>query len=146
MNSETTCCSTHELSTSDKVRSPGTADAVVLVVDDEALVCALTAEMLRELGYEVYEANSARYAMDSLRRGLKIDVLVTDIRMPEMSGVELAENVLRVHPSVKVLYVTAYASETHGHRNKRQAIELLPKPFSISELEQAMLRMTRNTH
>lgn len=140
-------CSSHpDNSHRDRVRVATPTRGIVLVVDDEPVVCALTAEMLRELGYEVYEATSARRALKSLREGLKIDLLVTDIRMPEMSGIDLAEKVLSDNSAVKVLYISAYAAETHGLRGQRLAGELLQKPFAYWQLEEAMQRLTPVRH
>lgn len=130
----------------DKRRAGRSSRRCVLVVDDDRLVCALTSEMLRELGFEVHEAYSAAAALKSLRAGLKVHMLVTDIRMPDMSGVELAELVQAENAAMRVLYVSAYAMETRNAHENRLRGELLTKPFTFAELERAMLRLSRRGH
>jgi CheY-like chemotaxis protein len=79
---------------------------VVLVVDDEGVVRGITAEVLRDQGFSVHEAQSGQAALALLRNGLQINALVTDVRMPEMSGLELAKRVLARRPGTKILYVS----------------------------------------
>ena len=80
----------------------------VLVVDDEALVCTLTAALLRELGYAVEISNGGEAALRVLKEGPPVDALMTDIRMPNVNGFELARRVVERWPSTKVVYMTGY--------------------------------------
>ena len=86
-------------------RGRGTA----LLVDDEDLVRASTADMLSELGFEVIEAGSAAEALAKLDGGLDVDILITDHMMPGMNGVDLAREVRDRMPGKPVLIVSGYA-------------------------------------
>jgi PAS domain S-box-containing protein len=105
------------------VAPPG---ARILLVDDEELVRVATAEMLRELGYEVLEAGSGAAALERLRDGPLPDLLVTDYLMPGMTGAELARAAARHRPDLPVLVITGYADVADaavGH------LPRLAKPF-----------------
>jgi signal transduction histidine kinase/CheY-like chemotaxis protein len=82
----------------------------ILVVDDEPLVRAATAEMLIELGYDVDQARSAMEARDMIRAGATFDAMVTDYLMPEMNGAALIELVRAIHPDMPIVLVTGYSA------------------------------------
>lgn len=111
-----------------------TSIGTVLLVDDEELVRASTADMLGELGYEVVEANSAEAALQLLRKGLQPGLLVTDHLMPGLSGADLARLVRADHPEVLALVVTGYA-EVEG---LAPDLPRLTKPFNLAELAAAV--------
>ena len=108
----------------------------VLLVDDEDLVRAGTAEMLREVGHEVHEASGGSQALAKLAAGLEIDVLVTDYMMPRMNGAELAERVREISPKMPVLVVTGYAGG-----DLEMAQPQLAKPFRQADLVAAIERL-----
>lgn len=103
---------------------------VALLVDDEDLVRATTADMLVELGFEVVEAHSGADALDQLRRRGSVDVLITDHLMPHMTGVQLANAVAMDHPALPVLIVSGY-SDAIGIDAELPRLE---KPFRQAEL------------
>ena len=84
--------------------------AKVLLVDDEEIVRCATADMLRDLGYEVVEAASASQVLAALRSGLEIDVLVTDYLMPGMTGAALINELRSSGARVPALLITGYAA------------------------------------
>jgi CheY-like chemotaxis protein len=96
----------------------------------------LTSRILGEHGYEVLEAPNGEAALEECAsRGEEIDLLVTDVVMPAMSGAELAEHLLETRPDMKVLYMSGYTSDVvlrHGPRDSGAAV--LEKPFSAEEL------------
>ena len=104
----------------------------VLVVEDEANVRRLSVDTLRELGYEVIEAVDGGQALARLAEAPAADLLFTDIVMPGMNGVELADRARATHPALKVLYTTGYARDASGDQEVQSA--LLAKPFSIAQL------------
>ena len=108
-----------------------TRPLVVLLVDDEELVRAGTADMLADLGHSVLEASSASYALELLRTGAEPDLLVTDYLMPGMTGAELAAAVRKLRPSLPILLVTGYANLAG---DQMANLPLLPKPFRQAEL------------
>jgi signal transduction histidine kinase len=110
---------------------PGT----ILLVDDDALVCMATAEMLRDCGHRVIEALSPRKALEILGSGTAVDVVVTDQAMPGMTGTELAAVIRKSWPRLPVLLVTGYAELPKG-----DGVELpqVRKPFDQEELAAAI--------
>jgi CheY-like chemotaxis protein len=104
----------------------------VLVVEDEPDVRRLSVETLRELGYAVAEASDADEALRWLSARPAADLLFTDIVMPGMNGLQLAEQARAAMPTLKVLYTTGYARDASGAESVRSA--LLPKPFTIEQL------------
>ncbi|MBP1804649.1 PAS domain S-box protein [Rubellimicrobium aerolatum] len=112
---------------------PAPWSATLLVVDDQDLVRIGTAEMLRELGYEVVEAAGAAQALDLVRRGLAPDLLVTDYLMPGMSGAQLAAELREMRPGLPVLLVTGYAEVAQAPAGR---LPRLAKPFRQADLAQ----------
>ena len=118
-----------------------TANALgrVLVVDDE-LGPRESLRMLLKPSYAIQTAENGRTALDLLRR-FQPDVVIMDIKMPEMDGLELLRHVKRADPSIEVVMITAYASlETVRHALTHGAFEYLIKPFSRQDLEEVVHR------
>jgi signal transduction histidine kinase/DNA-binding NtrC family response regulator len=97
-------------------RPPGGKETILLVEDEDA-VRLLTRRLLETLGYTVHEAESGRAALELCHgRGLRMDLLLTDIIMPEgLTGRELAEQLRRDHPSLKVIFTSGYSGDVLGH-------------------------------
>ena len=109
---------------------PASNRGIALLVDDEELVRASTADMLIDLGYSVVEASSAEDALRLVDRGESFDLLVTDHLMPGMSGTELARTVRAARLGLPVLLVSGY-----GEREGLDAdLPRLTKPFRKDEL------------
>jgi signal transduction histidine kinase len=85
------------------------ACALVLVVDDDAAVRATTAAIVASLGYAVREAESGQAALALLAEDPRIDILLTDVAMPEMSGPELARQSGRLRPGLPIVFISGYA-------------------------------------
>lgn len=105
----------------------------ILLVDDELPVRQLTAELLRELGYNVWEAQDSASALDQLRRVERIDLLITDIGLPgTMNGLNLARMIRLSYPTLKVLLITGFAALPGIDRMTREPeVALVTKPFSL---------------
>lgn len=101
-----------------------------LLVDDEDLVRASTADMLADLGFDVIEARSGEEALRLLDQDAKIDLLVTDHIMPQMTGAELAHAAMQRRPGLRILVVSGY-SDAIGLSS---ALPRLEKPFRQSDL------------
>ena len=107
----------------------------VLVVDDEPMVRMLVAETLKELGYETIEASDAAAGLKVLASGIPVDLLITDIGMPGMSGRQLAERARAARPELKVLFMTGYAANaTLNDIVPSPATQVLAKPFPVEKL------------
>jgi CheY-like chemotaxis protein len=109
----------------------------VLLVDDEAHIRAITAEMLTELGFDVREANSPGAALSAVRAGLAPDILITDHLMPGMTGVELSRAVRAIHPNVRALIISGFADVD----SLDASLHRLAKPFVQSDLAAALAEM-----
>ena len=108
---------------------------VVLVVEDEARVRQVSVEALRDLGYRVVHAPDGARALVELDAQPRVDLLFTDIVMPDMNGRKLADEVIRRRAQVKVLYTTGYTRNAIVHNGVLDAgVALLPKPFTINQL------------
>jgi CheY-like chemotaxis protein len=108
----------------------------VLLVEDEDLVRQLTGEILRRNGYHVLEACDGVAALGLLRQhGGTIDLLLTDVVMPRMSGHELVEQARPLRPEMRILYVSGYSEEAIARQGQlTEGIELLAKPFTPGAL------------
>jgi PAS domain S-box-containing protein len=102
----------------------------ILLVDDEELVRAGTAEMLRDLGHEVIEASGGAQALGKLGARLRVDAVVTDYRMPRMDGAELARRIRAIDPAMPILLVTGYTDFTGSVPD----LPRLAKPFRQADL------------
>ena len=92
---------------------PTAPPETILFVEDETLVRMDMAEFLRECGYRVYEAATAKEPIEALQAKFVVDLVFTDINLPDdMNGLELGEWTLRERPGVKVLVTTGDASRT----------------------------------
>ena len=107
----------------------------VLVVEDEPAVRRVSAESLRELGYQVVEAADADSALDALDQRPEVALLFTDVVMPEVNGVKLAEAARRRRPALKVLFTTGYAGNALMRNGAVDpGLQLLAKPFTLDQL------------
>ncbi len=113
----------------------GDGGEVILVVEDEPGVRAVTVDALGDLGYRVVEADSAAPALAVLEARDDIALLFTDIVMPEVNGARLAEAARALRPGLKVLFTTGYTRNAVVHNGVVDAgVELIGKPFTIDAL------------
>jgi CheY-like chemotaxis protein len=103
----------------------------IMVVDDDLLVAMGTVAMLDDLGHAVLEANSGPEALEILRGGQAVDLLVTDHAMPGMTGVQLAHAARALRPGLPVLLATGYADLPDGAGGE---LPRLAKPFQQRQL------------
>lgn len=104
----------------------------ILAVDDDPPVLTILCTMLRALGYSVTEATSGAEALEKFAAGgREIRLLVTDVVMPQMNGIQLAAEIKRQAPSVKVLYTSGYDLSVLGSQgyDVEQLDAFLSKPF-----------------
>ena len=115
----------------------GKASETVLVVEDEEIVRELVCDVLEEQGYHVLCAANGREALELAGNFHDaIDLLITDVVMPYMSGQELAETLSYLRPEMKVLFVSGYSDTDLGDGMLDPRVELLQKPFAPHELSQ----------
>jgi two-component system cell cycle sensor histidine kinase/response regulator CckA len=94
------------------------------------------ARALRNKGYKVLEAKSGEAALDLIRNApAAIDLLITDVVMPQMDGPGLVREVREIHPTMRVIFISGYTEDAFRQRlDSGGDIEFLPKPFSLKEL------------
>ena len=113
----------------------------VLVVDDEDdLTWSISKHLAKDKGkYELISVNSGIKALEVLSQ-LPVKLVISDIRMPEISGLELLSRIRESYPATKVIIMTAYgSSEVHDEANSRGCFKYIEKPFEISDLRQLIL-------
>ena len=108
----------------------------IFVVDDERIIRVTTADDLREAGHQVREFSSAQAALQHMREeDSGVDIILTDLKMPDMDGLEFMSRVKQDRPEVFVLLMTAYATvDTAVEAMKSGAYDYIAKPFSMDEL------------
>jgi CheY-like chemotaxis protein len=118
-----------------KVTAARGAETILLVEDDE-MVRTLVRETMESSGYRVLEASDpmeARAVAGNYQNAIQL--LITDVIMPKASGPELANELLRISPGLKVLYMSGYADRALSKRGvRRKEVAFLPKPFTPAEL------------
>jgi len=129
---------------------PVTGDELILVVEDHIAVRVLLTETLRRHGYSVLEADDGKEAMEviahAMEMGRSIDLLVTDLVMPRMGGVELAEKFLELFADGKVVFISGYAEDPVEWKDvQRYGQEILSKPFSPDKFLQIIRKVLDRT-
>lgn len=112
--------------------------SVVLIVDDEDIIRDMAKEVLANEGYEVATAGDGRSALSRIKDG-GIDLLLTDIKMPEIDGMELIKKAKKLDPDLLSIIMTGYATlETARKAIREGAYDYLLKPFDLIELRMAV--------
>jgi CheY-like chemotaxis protein len=122
------------------VASPVRGRETLLLVEDEALILRMAKRVLTELGYTVLTASDGREALEVLERHVgDVQLLITDVVMPRMSGRELAARVTALRPNVRVLYSSGYTADAIGEDGVLgDGINFLAKPYMPSKLADAV--------
>ncbi|OJF93496.1 hybrid sensor histidine kinase/response regulator [Pararhizobium antarcticum] len=117
--------------------------AVVLLVEDEEAVRRGGKRMLETRGYTVHEAGSGVEALEIIAEfGDTIDIVVSDVVMPEMDGPTLLRELRKIHPDMKFIFVSGYAEDAFARNLPADAkFGFLPKPFSLKQLAVAVREM-----
>ncbi len=120
------------------VITEGTPQARVLVVDDEPKICALLSALLEKEGYQVDSAGDGYDAEDKIRNH-GYELVIADLKMPGMDGLELAQKAREIDKDITILMVTAYANVENAVRALRAGVDdYITKPFDIEELKKAV--------
>ena len=109
-------------------------DHTILVVEDEKVQLDTLAGFLAKLGYRVLKSSSPVHALDMARESA-VDLVLTDFKMPGMTGVQLLEALKKMNPGIDVIIMTAYGSvESAMEAMKLGAIDYITKPIQSEEL------------
>lgn len=107
----------------------------VLLVEDEQTLRKLLGKQLRQLGYEVLEAENGRNALCLSEQNENIALLITDIMMPGMNGIQLAEKIRQNEPELPVLFISGYLHDESADFNRLDGnVFFLRKPFTLRVL------------
>ena len=113
----------------------GGTETILLVDDEESLRLVVTHFLSEELGYNILPAGSAEEALSLIESySGTIDLLLTDVLLPGMSGSELAAKLLSAHPNLKIMYISGYPDHTLEGLGVSGSDEMLQKPFTIKSL------------
>jgi PAS domain S-box-containing protein len=114
----------------------------VLVVEDEPIVRGVILEMLQDQGFRTLEAVDGPSGLRILRTSTRIDLLVTDVGLPGISGRQLADQAREYRPGLKVLFMTGYAESAAISQGFLQAgMEMITKPFELDNLSRKIRSM-----
>ena len=116
--------------------APAPAKRTVLLVDDEAAIREFAGFVLRDLGYTVHEAGNGVEALALAKQQPpgSLDLLLTDVVMPQMGGKQLADQFALVHPRAKVMFISGFSADALSKQQLADATHLLPKPFTGDQL------------
>jgi CheY-like chemotaxis protein len=111
----------------------------ILLVEDSDEVSCITVEYLHELGHQVVAVAEAEKAIVQLKNG-PFDAVMTDIRLPGMSGIELAKSLIKEYPNLPVVIASGYAAVNVEFLlgEKLRTVLMLPKPYDLPDLERTL--------
>jgi two-component system cell cycle sensor histidine kinase/response regulator CckA len=123
-----------------KPRSDLTGQGTILLVEDEEGLRSLNARGLRSRGYSVIEASNGIEALEALEeKNGAVDLVVSDVVMPEMDGPTLLRAMRKQNPDLKIIFVSGYAEDAFAKSlGEDEKFDFLPKPFTLSQLVAAV--------
>ncbi|WP_247888019.1 ATP-binding protein, partial [Azospirillum brasilense] len=122
-----------------------TGSGTIMLVEDEDAVRVFSARALRNKGYQVLEAKNGEAALQQIGTdGNRIDLLITDVVMPQMDGPTLARHVRQLRPDMRVIFISGYAEDRLGEIDGVEVAHFLPKPFSLKQLASKVKEVIRD--
>ena len=119
--------------------------AYVLVVDDEPVIRRFAARVLLEVGFGVHEATDGAEALEMVRSGeADLDIVLSDIVMPRLNGVQLLQSLSTLRPQLPVILMSGYGTAQLAHRGIASPCGVLTKPFSSDSLVAEVRRCIRS--
>jgi PAS domain S-box-containing protein len=144
-------CSKEKQLTDDKERETKQIDTTgsetILIVEDDYNVRKFAFTALKLSGYKVYESDNGLHAIEMVKeKNLQIDFLISDVVMPKMGGLQLAEKLKNTFPSIKVLYTSGYTDEyIVQHGELVEGINYLQKPYTVNTLTKKIRTILDNS-
>ncbi len=113
---------------------------VILFIDDEEINRITGSELLKSLGYSVYTAENGISALKIYKEiGNSIDLVITDMQMPDMDGLETIKNLYTINANCKVILISGFSEESHSDEiNKLQISGFIQKPYRLNDLSQSV--------
>ena len=107
----------------------------ILIVDDEPLIRKSLFEILKMIGYQCLMVGSGEEAVEAIQKK-KVDIVISDMRLPEMSGIDLLKKIKKLQPSIEVIMMTGFGSiETAVEAMKLKAFDYITKPIVDDEIK-----------
>ena len=124
-----------------------TGSARILLVEDEEAVRAFAARALASRGYKVHEASTGTEALELIDEiDEQIDLVISDVMMPEMDGPTLLKKLRETQPDLKIIFVSGYAEDAFAKNlDENDTFSFLPKPFSLKQLATAVKEVLEDT-
>lgn len=120
---------------------PRGEDERILLVDDEDTVRRVTGRLLEKLGYKVVTAEDGPEALRVLAQEGPFDLILTDVVMPGMTGIELADQIREERPAQRILFTSGYTTREYGRAPGQPPRPFMPKPFSMADLAKNVRRI-----
>lgn len=121
---------------------PGGNGERILLVDDEDTVRRVTERLLQKLGYRVTSTESGDTALRILAEADEpFDLVLTDVVMPGITGIEMAERIRRSSPEQRILFTSGYTTREYGRAPGQPPQPFMPKPFSMADLARNVRRV-----
>ncbi|MCF8139095.1 MAG: PAS domain S-box protein [Desulfotignum sp.] len=130
----------------DKQESAGGTETILLV-EDEPSILRMTRKMLEKKGYTVLTTTTPAEAVEKAKnQSGSIDLLMTDVVMPEMNGRDLAVKVIELHPNIKLLFMSGYTADVIAHQGiLDDGVAFIQKPFSMAEMTEKLREVLDET-
>ncbi|SLM32574.1 putative Histidine kinase [Desulfamplus magnetovallimortis] len=118
------------------IESPEKGNETILLVEDDPSILKITLMMLQRLGYSILPASTPGEAITLAREHMgKIDLMITDVVMPEMNGRDLSQKILSLYPDLKCLFMSGYTANVIAHHGVlEEGVHFIQKPFSMNDL------------
>ncbi|MDH3349134.1 MAG: response regulator [Desulfobulbaceae bacterium] len=118
----------------------------LLVIDDEVIVGKRLKQIFDKMGYEVEVRTDGASAIELMEQK-KFDIVITDLKMDGMDGMQVLSRVRELNPATKVIIITGYAQlETSQQAFREGVFDFIAKPFRLDELKQVILRAIKEQH
>jgi len=110
----------------------------IIIIDDERIVCNMAQKVLENEGYEVETFTDSQLALERIKNE-RFDLVITDLKMENVSGMDILREVNKLYPGTKVIMLTAYATLDATIEAIRERIyDFFPKPVKIEELKKSV--------
>ena len=113
----------------------------ILLAEDDTAMRAYLVRALQRSGYAVHDVDRGTAALAKIERGEQFDLLLTDIVMPEMDGIELAQKATVIAPNMRVMFITGFAAVSLRAGEELPQAKVLSKPFHLRDLVMEVDRM-----
>jgi len=125
------------------VQNALSGSGTILVVEDDDMLRSMATQMLEKIGYRVIQAGSPQAALSICGDpGTRIDLVLSDVIMPEMNGVEMAKEIASLRPDTRVLFMSGYSSDMVAqHGVLQQGMHYIQKPFNMEGLHEKILEI-----